>query len=77
LLAQLETDRQANMKAWRVEMAAMRDKWVNENHDETMACQTTEARLEKEATSVDRKPEAAQQGDVLKEDATVMPVGEP
>jgi hypothetical protein len=44
-----------------------------------MACQeTTEALLEWEKpTSVDTKPEAAQQYEVRKGDAAVMPVGGP
>lgn len=42
---------------------------------ETMACQEMEARLEEEEpTSVDMKPEAAQQEEVPIEDATVIPV---
>jgi thioesterase domain-containing protein len=34
LLATLEADRQANMKAWREETAAMRNKRMNANHKE-------------------------------------------
>ena len=68
---------QANMKAWREEMAAMRDKWVNDNDVETTAFQEMEARQdEKKPTSLDRKPEAAQKEEVPKVDE-VMPVGEP
>jgi hypothetical protein len=46
---------------------------------ETIACQEMEAHPEEEKlTSVDTKPEAAeQQEEVPVEDATVMPVGEP
>jgi peroxiredoxin family protein len=46
---------------------------------ETMACQeTTEVRIEEEKlTSVDRKPEVAEQREVPVEDAEVMAVGEP
>jgi hypothetical protein len=46
---------------------------------ETMACrEMTEARLEEEKpTTVNRKPEAAEQREVPVEDAEVMPVGEP
>jgi hypothetical protein len=41
----------------------------------TMACQEVEARIEeKEPTSVDRKPEVAQQREVPKEDTVVQPV---
>jgi hypothetical protein len=41
----------------------------------TMACQEMEARLEeKELTSVDRKPEVAEQREVPNEDAIVKPV---
>jgi hypothetical protein len=67
------------MKAWREEMAAMRNKWVNNNHNETMACQEIEARPEeeKEPTPVNTKPEVAQQDEFLAENAKVMPVGEP
>jgi hypothetical protein len=45
----------------------------------TMACrETTEAHLEeKEPTSVDRKPEAAEQREVPEENAEVIPVGKP
>jgi hypothetical protein len=59
-------------------MAAMRDKWVNDNPVETTACQEMEARPEeKEPTSPDRKPEAAQKEEVPAENAEVIPVGEP
>jgi hypothetical protein len=41
----------------------------------TMACrETTEACLEEELTSLDRKPEVAQKEEVLIEDAEIMPV---
>jgi hypothetical protein len=44
---------------------------------ETMACQEMKARLEeKEPTSVDRKPEVAQQREVHVKDAVVKPVKE-
>jgi hypothetical protein len=46
-------------------MAAMRDKWANKNHNE------------ERSTSVERKPEAAQEDEVPVDDAEVMPVGEP
>jgi hypothetical protein len=49
------------MKAWREEMAAMRNKWVNDNHNEETP------------TSPDRKPEAAQKAEAPAENATVMP----
>jgi hypothetical protein len=78
LLARLESDRQASMRAWREEMAIMRNKWVNDNRDETLACQEMEARQEeKKPTSPDRKPEAAQKGEVPTENAEVMLVGAP
>jgi hypothetical protein len=68
----------AETKARREEMAAMRDKRVNENHEETMACQEMEARQEEKGpTSVETKPEAAQKEEVPVEAAEVMPVGEP
>jgi hypothetical protein len=45
---------------------------------ETMACQEMETRLEEEEpTSVDTKPKVAQEEEDPKEDAKVMPVGEP
>jgi hypothetical protein len=59
-------------------MAIKRNKWVNDNRDETMACQEMETHPEEEEpTSADRKPEAAKQRQVPVEDAEVMPVGEP
>jgi hypothetical protein len=43
----------------------------------TKACQEMEERLEEEQpTSLDRKPEAAEQREVPVEDAKVMPIGE-
>jgi hypothetical protein len=73
-LARLDAD----SKAWRKEMAAMRNKWVNDNRDETLAYQEMEARQEeKKPTSPDRKPEAAQKEEAPAESAEVMPVGEP
>jgi hypothetical protein len=66
------------MKAWREEMAAMTDKWTNDNHVGTMACQEMEARQKKEGpTSVEMKPEATGEEEVPAEDAEVRPVGEP
>jgi hypothetical protein len=57
-----------------MEMAA---KTKPERDIETMACQEMETRPEEEKpASVDMKPEAAQQEEVPKEDAEVMPVGE-
>jgi hypothetical protein len=50
---------------------------MNANHEETMACQEMEARQEDKPTSLDRKPEVAEQREVPVEDAEVMPVGEP
>jgi hypothetical protein len=48
------------------------------NRKKTMACQEMEERLvEEQPTSLDMKPEAAEQREVLVEDAEVMPVGEP
>jgi hypothetical protein len=56
-------------------MAVMRNTWVNDNRDETLACQELEERPEeKKRTSPDRKPEAAQKAEVPKEDAVVKPV---
>jgi hypothetical protein len=49
-----------------------------ETEVKTMACQEMEAHQEEEEpTSVDRKPEAAEQREVPIDDAEVMPVGEP
>jgi hypothetical protein len=75
----IETNKEemeADRKAWQEEMAAMRDRWMNDNHNETMACrETMEARLEeKEPTLVDRKPEVAQQLEVPNKDAVLKPV---
>jgi hypothetical protein len=80
---------QAKTKAWRDEMAAMRDKRMEvdrnaareeaepEQDVKMMACQEMEGRQnERKPTSPDRKPEAAQKGEVPKVDAEVMPVGE-
>jgi hypothetical protein len=58
----------ADWKAWREIM--------NANQNETMACQEMEAHQEVEPTSVDRKPEAAEQREVPVDDAEVMLVGE-
>jgi hypothetical protein len=55
----------AETKARREEMAIMRNKWVNDNLDETLASQEMEARQEeKEPISPDRKPKAAQKDEV-------------
>jgi hypothetical protein len=96
----------ADRKAWREEMAAMRKemdanqakaetrhkdflarmdaRWnawreiMNASHDKTVAYQEVEARpQEKEPTSVDTKPEAAEERQVPEENTTVMPVKEP
>jgi hypothetical protein len=84
-LSRLEDDRQAKQREWK-EMMKMMDishmEMVAENKPErdmeAMACrETMEARLEeKEPTSVETKPEVAQQ-EVPVEDADVMLVGEP
>jgi hypothetical protein len=51
---------------------------VNDNRDETLACQEMEAHQEeKEPTSPDRKPEAAQKDEAHVDDAEAMLVGEP
>jgi hypothetical protein len=45
---------------------------------ETLACQEMETRQEEEKpTSLDRKPEAAEEGQIPEENAEVIPVGEP
>jgi hypothetical protein len=57
----------ARWNAWREIM--------NDNHDKTLAYQEVEARpQEKEPTSVDTKPEAAEERQVPVEDAEVIPV---
>jgi hypothetical protein len=51
------------------------EKTTSITRKETMACQEMEARMEeKEPTSVDRKPEVAQQREVPNEDAVMKPV---
>jgi hypothetical protein len=57
----------------------MMEKMMKANHNETLACrETTEERIkEKKATSLDRKPEAAQKAEAPAENATVMLVEEP
>jgi hypothetical protein len=57
LLAKLDAD----SKAWREEMPAMRDKWANNNHNK------------ERSTSVEMKPEVAQT-EVPNRDAVVKPV---
>jgi hypothetical protein len=67
----------ADMKAWGEEICWMRSETTN-TRKETMACQEMEARQEEEEpSSVDRKPEVAEQREVPVEDAEVMPVGKP
>jgi hypothetical protein len=62
--------RDAGWNAWREIM--------NANHDKTVAYQEVETRPEeKEPTSVDTKPEAAEERQVPEENAIVMPVEEP
>jgi hypothetical protein len=78
---------EGNMNVWQEETTACqdametnpRDKCVNDNHNEILACrETVEACLEeRKPTSPDRKPEAAQKDEVPVDDAEVMPVGEP
>jgi hypothetical protein len=67
----------AMMKAWGEALDAyMTD--IMDNREETMACQEkTEARLQAEPTSEDMTPEVAHGQEVPREDAEVMPVGEP
>jgi hypothetical protein len=56
-------------------MAAVRDRWMNNNHNETLASQEMEAHQEeRKPTSLVRKPEAAEQREVPVEDAVVKPV---
>jgi hypothetical protein len=57
-------------------MAAMRSKWANDNHNETLAYQEMEARPEEKPTSVDRQPEVAEERQVPEENTEVIPVGE-
>ncbi|PNF26045.1 hypothetical protein B7P43_G06353 [Cryptotermes secundus] len=73
-----DTRHEANTKAWREEVATMRDEKTNANHNETLACQEMEARQdERKPASLDRKPGAAHREKVPKVDAEIMPVGEP
>jgi hypothetical protein len=70
--AKMDADRKADWKAWRKEMAAMRNKMMDTSRKETaavikpetevktMACQEMEEHQEENPTSPDRKPEAAQ-----------------
>jgi hypothetical protein len=74
----------ADWKAWNEELRASRKEtatvigWKSKTEEGTMACQDMEARPEeKEPTSVDMNPEAAEQREVPVEDAEVMPVGKP
>jgi hypothetical protein len=72
----MDTDEKADRDEWK----AWREEMARRTRDEgTMACQETmEARLEQEKpTSVDTKPEVAQQCEVPKEDAKMMLVGGP
>jgi hypothetical protein len=82
-LAIWDTDRKAwredmasEIEAWREEIRSMQSETAN-TRTEMIACQEMEACLEeKELTSVDRKPEVAQQREVPSEDAIVKPVKE-
>jgi hypothetical protein len=71
----------AETKAIEGRTAAMREKRLKANmkawQDETLACQEMEARPEEKLTSVDRKPETAEERQVPEENAEVIPVGEP
>jgi hypothetical protein len=83
----------ANINAWQEETTACQDAMetnprdkvdvvdrhkIPNEEEETRACQEMEAHLEEEEpTSVDMKPEAAEQREVPIRDATVMPVREP
>jgi hypothetical protein len=67
----------AEMKTWGEEIRSMRFETTN-TRKETMACQEMEARQEEEKpTSLDKKPEVAEQREVPVEDAEVIAVGEP
>jgi hypothetical protein len=73
---------QARMEAMRRRMdAKYKEKFAEtkpERDSKTLACQEMEARLEEEQpTSLDRKPEAAEQREVPVEDAEIMLDGEP
>jgi hypothetical protein len=84
LMARMDADMKAwrekadaDMKAWGDEICWMQVETTN-TRKETMACQEMEARQEEEEpSSVDRKPEVAEQREVPVEDTEVMPVGEP
>ena len=72
-MAKLNADHEKLLAKW----AAISDRWVSDNREETLACQEMEACQEEKPTSLDRKPEAAEQRDILVEDAEVIQVGEP
>jgi hypothetical protein len=71
----------ARTKAMREEMGTSHMEMVSEckpkTEIKTMACQEMEARQEEKPTSLDRKPEAAEERHVPEENAEVIPVGEP
>jgi hypothetical protein len=70
----------AEMKAIEERTAAMREKRLKANmnawQDEMLACQEMDARPEEKSTSVDRKPEAAEERQVP-ENTEIIPIGEP
>jgi hypothetical protein len=82
-LSRLDADRQTEQRELKEIMKMMdtsHKEMVAETKPETemMACQEMEEHLEEEElTSVDRKPEVAQQREVPVEDAEVLPVREP
>jgi hypothetical protein len=80
IVAILDANRKAQqeeIEAWREETRSMQFETTN-TRTETMACQEMEARPEeKKPTSVDMKPEVAEEREVPEENATVMPVEEP
>jgi hypothetical protein len=90
MLAEIKADRKTDTERMIARMDAKMGSMQTElksaikdlkfNREETMACQEImEARLEVEdrPASVDTTPEAAHEQEVPREDAEVMPVGEP
>lgn len=77
-LTKADADKNAGLdewKAWCEEIRSMRLE-AKDTREETMACLKTKEACpeEKQPASVDGTPEVAQQGDVPKEDAELMPV---
>jgi hypothetical protein len=80
MLAEIKAERKANHEEMMAMIKAWRQTGTKDNGEETMACEEkTEVRLEEEEepTSVEMKPEVADDQEVPVEDAEVRSVGEP